>query len=234
VLRIPNVAQGQINLDNLKYATEDELHEKGSVAPSDFLIVRTNGSQDLIGRGSLVTERYDQPHYFASYLIRLRLVPYKGVESFVAWLWQSLYVRDLLEQEAVSSAGQYNISLSKLSQFVLPMPPLAEQQEIVLRVEQLFKFADAIERRMAAAMVRAEKLIQSVLAKAFRGELVPTEAELARAEGRDYEPASVLLQRIRLEREQPAGDKPGAKNGRSGRRRMRAGKAGIPEPVLDL
>jgi hypothetical protein len=45
-----------------------------------------------------------------------------------------------------------------------------------------------------------EKLMQAVLAKAFRGELVPTEAELARAEGRDYEPASALLERIRAER----------------------------------
>jgi type I restriction enzyme S subunit len=46
----------------------------------------------------------------------------------------------------------------------------------------------------------ANKLTQSTLAKAFRGELVPTEAELARREGREYEPASVLLERIRAER----------------------------------
>jgi len=50
-----------------------------------------------------------------------------------------------------------------------------------------------------------EKITQAILAKAFRGELVPTEAELARAEGRDYEPASVLLERIRAEREVNAG-----------------------------
>ncbi len=49
---------------------------------------------------------------------------------------------------------------------------------------------------MAAARLRADKLTQSILAKAFRGELVPTEAELARREGRSYEPASVLLERI--------------------------------------
>jgi hypothetical protein len=45
------------------------------------------------------------------------------------------------------------------------------------------------------------ELTQSILAKAFRGELVPTEAELARREGREYEPASVLLERIKAERE---------------------------------
>jgi len=54
-------------------------------------------------------------------------------------------------------------------------------------------------------MARAENLTQAILAKAFRGELVPTEAELARREGRDYEPASVLLERVKKERERADG-----------------------------
>jgi type I restriction enzyme S subunit len=197
VLRIPNVAQGQVNLANMKYAIqEDGFDRGGSLAPGDFLIVRTNGSQDLIGRGSLVTEMYDRPYYFASYLIRLRLITYQGIERFVAWLWQSQYIRDLLEQDAVSSAGQYNISLSKLSQFPLPIPPLEEQQEIVRRVETLFKFADAVEKRSAAATTHANRLTQAVLSKAFHGELVETEGELARAERREYESAAELLKRV--------------------------------------
>ena len=81
-----------------------------------------------------------------------------------------------------------------------PLPSLEEQAEIVRRVDALFKLADAIEKRVEAATVRAEKITQAILAKAFRGELVPTEAELARREGRDYEPASVLLERIKAER----------------------------------
>lgn len=54
---------------------------------------------------------------------------------------------------------------------------------------------------MNAAKERADRLTQAILAKAFRGELVPTEAELAKIEGREDEPASVLLERIREERE---------------------------------
>ena len=82
----------------------------------------------------------------------------------------------------------------------IALPPLAEQHEIVRRVDALFKLADAIERRVAAATRRSERLTQAILAKAFRGDLVPTEAELGRREGRDYEPASVLLERVRAER----------------------------------
>jgi type I restriction enzyme, S subunit len=87
----------------------------------------------------------------------------------------------------------------------VPLPSSDEQEEIVHRVEALFALADAIEKRVAAATLRFERMTQAVLAKAFRGDLVPTEAELARQEGRDYEPAAVLLERIKRERSQANG-----------------------------
>jgi type I restriction enzyme S subunit len=74
----------------------------------------------------------------------------------------------------------------------------------------LFAVADAVEAKLAAARRRVEGLTQAVPAKAFRGELVPTEAELARREGRDYEPADKLLERIRAERAKDAPSKPRA------------------------
>jgi type I restriction enzyme, S subunit len=89
------------------------------------------------------------------------------------------------------------INIRDLKFLPLPVPPIQEQCEIVRRVEAVFKLADAIERHVALATARAHKLTQSILAKAFRGELVPTEAELARREGREYETAAELLTRIR-------------------------------------
>ena len=109
---------------------------------------------------------------------------------------------------------------------LLPVAPLVEQHEIVGRVAALFKLADAIEGRVASATARAEKLTQAILARAFRGELVPTEAELARAEGRDYEPASVLLARIRAERS--SGD-PRGKRRHVRRNKSRPGKQAAQE-----
>jgi len=88
----------------------------------------------------------------------------------------------------------FNIGAMRVKAF--PLPPIIEQQEIVRRVERLFKLADSIEKRVAVATARAENLAQAILAKAFRGELVPIEAELARREGRSYEPVSALLARI--------------------------------------
>ncbi|SOT96828.1 Type I restriction enzyme StySPI specificity protein [Xanthomonas arboricola pv. fragariae] len=72
------------------------------------------------------------------------------------------------------------------------IPPHAEQLEIVRRVEQLFAYADQLEAKVAAAQQRINALTQSLLAKAFRGELVPQDP--------GDEPASVLLERIRAQR----------------------------------
>lgn len=84
------------------------------------------------------------------------------------------------------------------------VPPPSEQREITRRVEALMKLADTIEQHVATAKACADKTTQAILAKVFRGELVPTEADFARAEGRDYEPAADLLARINAATAHPA------------------------------
>jgi len=100
------------------------------------------------------------------------------------------------------------------------VPPPSEQCEIVRRLGAMMKLADAIGQRVALASARSGKVTQAILAKAFRGELVPTEAELARIEGREYEPADELLARIRSANH-PAPSKRGCANGRLKRRPKR-------------
>ncbi len=89
--------------------------------------------------------------------------------------------------------AQQKISVERFKSILFPVPPLAEQQEIVNRVETLFKTAEQIEQRYQKARTYIDQLTQSILAKAFRGELVPQDP--------NDEPASVLLERIRAERE---------------------------------
>jgi type I restriction enzyme S subunit len=85
-------------------------------------------------------------------------------------------------------------------------------------VKALFALADSVEQRVQTATKQAEALTQSILARAFRGELVPTEADLARAEGRDYEPAKQLLARIREEAPTPKSPRKRAKRPTGARR----------------
>jgi type I restriction enzyme S subunit len=107
--------------------------------------------------------------------------------------------RNDLSQFAPATA-QKNINLKILNEVMVPLPPLEEQREIVQRDEELLEIAARAERHVAMTNGRSDKLLQAVLVKAFRGELVPTEAELARAEGRQYESATQLLERIQAER----------------------------------
>ncbi len=105
------------------------------------------------------------------------------------------YLIDVNKQnlEAFAPAtAQKNINLKVLSGLVFPMPSLTEQTEIVRRVEQLFAFADQLEAKVAAAKSHIDHLTQSILVKAFRGELV--------AQDPNDEPASVLLERIKAQR----------------------------------
>jgi len=95
-------------------------------------------------------------------------------------------------REAVHGATRPRINLGFLKSFEISLPSLEEQTEIVRRVEQLFAFADQLEARLKAAQARIDRLTQSILAKAFRGELVPQDP--------NDEPASVLLERIKAQR----------------------------------
>jgi len=94
-----------------------------------------------------------------------------------------------VKSATTSVAAVYQKAL--MSQMV-PLPEIAEQTEIVRRVEQLFAFADQLESKVASAKSRIDHLTQSILAKAFRGELVPQDP--------NDEPASVLLERIKAQR----------------------------------
>jgi type I restriction enzyme S subunit len=129
----------------------------------------------------------------------VRLRPSSKVNNrFLAHYLKSPIAQTWMKDRYIGMAMP-RINVSHAREIPVPLPALTEQQEIARRIDALFKRADAIERRVAAATARADKLTQAILAKAFRGELVPTEAELARQEGRDYETAEQLLERAKSE-----------------------------------
>lgn len=80
-----------------------------------------------------------------------------------------------VKTEGTKQLAKPRLNLDNIKEVPVSLPSLAEQTEIVRRVESLKKLADAIERRVALAQARADKLTQSILAKAFRGELVSQE-----------------------------------------------------------
>jgi type I restriction enzyme, S subunit len=199
-LRVANVYQNRLELEDVAEiaVTQAEL-ARTSLCRGDVLFVEGNGSIDQIGRVALWDGSIELCVH-QNHLIKFRA----GVSvdpTFVLYQMMGPAGRSQLVEKATSSAGLHTLSISKISELLLPVPTLDEQHETVRRVDQLFAFADRLETRVQTARKRVDALTQSILAKAFRGELVPTEAELAESEGRPFESAEQLLDRIRTERE---------------------------------
>lgn len=173
VLRIPNIRNGSIDLSDLKYASEDaQFAETAFVEPGDILVVRTNGSKNLIGRMALVKESLARKCSFASYLIRLRLVGGETLWSWVATVVASRPIRSALESRAATTAGQYNVSLSGLATLAIPLPGEAEQERIVRECERRLAAADELDATLILQLTRATATRASLLREAFAGRLV--------------------------------------------------------------
>jgi type I restriction enzyme S subunit len=109
--------------------------------------------------------------------------------SFVVWFLRAVPTQKRM-QKAVKGVAVRGINIGDVRALQLPVPPLTEQQEIVRRVESLFSLADQIESRFKKAQAQVDKLTPSILAKAFRGELVPQDPT--------DEPAAALLKQIKI------------------------------------
>ena len=114
---------------------------------------------------------------------------------FYSYLLKFLDLRSLDKSTAIPG-----LSRSDYNEVEVFVPPLPEQHRIVAEIEKQFTRLDASEAALKRVQANLKRYRASVLKAACEGKLVPTEAELAQAEGRDYEPADQLLERILTER----------------------------------
>jgi type I restriction enzyme, S subunit len=197
VLNVGCVQWGHFDESKLDYMPPDiaASFERYRIDKGDVLFTRSG----TVGRCAVATDK-QHGYLMTFHLLRVRSARQKCLPEYLQMVFQGANsIRKQTEEAAIGSTrAGFNTNL--LADLDVPLPPLTEQREIVRRVNALLRVDDAIENRVAKAASESGKLTQAILAKAFRGELVPNEAELARSEGREYEPASVLLERIREER----------------------------------
>ena len=172
VLRIPNIRERSLDFRDIKYATTPDLPESTFVHSGDMLLVRTNGSKNLVGRAAIIQEEQDRDYSFASYLIRYRLVGDDRLWSWISIAWDSDVVRLMLENKAKTTAGQYNLSLSNLSAIAIPFPPMDERAFLVARVGKSLVAADRLVDKLGEQIARSEAAKRSLLIEAFGGNLV--------------------------------------------------------------
>jgi type I restriction enzyme S subunit len=205
ILRISAARPGNVDVSAFRFMPDSaRFLPLYQLRNEDLLFTRYNGSLELLGICGMVRGLTDETILYPDKLMRVRF-DHRSIEpGYAEIFFQDTAVHERIIAKSKSSAGQNGVSGMDIKNQPFAVPPAAEQREIIQRVEQLFALADRIESRLQAVQERVDRLTQSLLAKAFRGELVPTEAELARQEGREYESAEELLARLSAVPEQPA------------------------------
>lgn len=202
MLRITDIQGNRVDWKQVPFCEIDESKkEKYLLKKGDLVFARTGAT---VGKSFLINDQPPESVY-ASYLIRVRCRLENSIKYFALFFQSNSYWSQIVEFSA--GIGQPNVNGSKLKSLVVPLPSLEEQTEIARRVDQLFAYADTIEKQVNSALKRINQLTQSILAKAFRGELT--------AQWREENPelisgensAEALLARIKEERAAQAAKK---------------------------
>jgi type I restriction enzyme, S subunit len=191
-LKVYNIVDQKIDFNYKPQYVSNEIHnnflKRSRVYPGDVLM---NIVGPPLGKVAIVPDTFEEWNInqaIAFFRAKEIVLP----EFIYIILCEGSPITEI-EKEYRGTAGQSNISLEQCRNFLFPLPEIEEQKEIVRRVKQLFAFADKLEARYNKAKAMLDKVPQSILAKAFRGELV--------SQNPDDEPASVLLERIKSEKE---------------------------------
>ncbi len=134
VLRMSNVVNGEIDYSELKYlplkcATTNKEPDKWLLRNGDFLITRTNGSKDLVGKAAVFHGK--DVYTYASYLIRYRFDISIVLPEYVNILFMTQLVREQIAVMRRQGGGQYNLNSDEIGAIRIPVPSIPEQQAIV-------------------------------------------------------------------------------------------------------
>jgi type I restriction enzyme S subunit len=169
VLRMGNIQDGRLDTSDLKFLPRDREVERLLLDDGDLLFNRTN-SPELVGKTAVF--HGSEPMTFASYLIRVRFQKELIEPDFVGMWLNSAWGRAWARHVKTDGVSQSNINGTKLAAMPLPLPPLAEQHEIVRRATGALEVADRLKSAIAVATEALDRAMKGATAKAFSGELV--------------------------------------------------------------
>jgi type I restriction enzyme S subunit len=186
-LRVANVQRGNLDLDHIKCieATEEEIRSLRLIYGD--VLLNEGGDRDKLGRGWIwegqIAECIHQNHVF-----RVRLNPLLAAPKFVSHYANHFGQRYFFE-EGNQTTNLASLNMTKLRALPIPLPPVGEQDKLVTGLENHLSLIDDLDHSVDVDLLRAARLRQSILKKAFEGKLVPQDP--------NDEPASVLLDHVR-------------------------------------
>ena len=207
VLRSSAVRHGHLYLNDVRYLAE-EPKEQDYIVDGDLLFTRLSGTLDYVGNCAIV-EGITASLAYPDRLFRARMVD-AVVPGLLPLAFECRPLRATMENAAKSSAGHQRISQSDLLAYRIPVPPPQEQAALLRQVVEVSAPSVHVGAAAVNLVPQLDMLDQSILAQAFRGQLVPQDP--------DDEPAADLLERIKAECE-AAGQRGKARWPRGGRAR---------------
>lgn len=184
VLRMGNITNvGTIDYSNLVYSSNDEDIEQYSLEKYDLLFNRTNSSE-WVGKTAIYKD--EQPAIYAGYLIRIR--PLLISPDYLNTVMNSGYYREWCYNVKTDAVNQSNINAKKLSQLMIPIPPLREQGRIVAEIDKWISLIDIVKNGKGDLQTVIKQAKSKILDLAIHGKLVPQDP--------NDEPAIELLKRI--------------------------------------
>ena len=184
VLRMGNITNvGTIDYSNLVYSSNNEDIKLYSLEKDDLLFNRTNSSEWV---GKTAIYKKEQPAIYAGYLIRIR--PILIFSDYLNTVMNSSYYRNWCYNVKTDAVNQSNINAQKLSQLMIPIPPLKEQERIVVEVAKWISLIDTIKNSKEDLQTTIKQAKSKILNLAIHGKIVPQDP--------NDEPAIELLKRI--------------------------------------
>jgi type I restriction enzyme S subunit len=174
---------GTIDYSGLVYSSNDEDIKQYSLKKNDLLFNRTNSSE-WVGKTAVYKE--ERPAIYAGYLIRVR--PILISSDYLNYVMNSSYYRNWCYNVKTDAVNQSNINAQKLSQLMIPVPPLKEQERIIIEIAKWISLIDTIKNSKEKLQVIIKQAKSKILDLAIHGKLVPQDP--------NEEPASELLKRI--------------------------------------
>ena len=188
VLRMGNIQAGEIDYTDLVYSSDDNDIQQYALQKNDLVFNRTH-SAEWVGKTAIY--RGNIPAIYAGYLIRVR--PYIDAE-YLNVVMNSGYAKRYCNSVKTDGVNQSNINAQKLGSFLIPIPPQAETIRISGKIASILPLIDLIEARKSDLFNIIDMAKSKILDLAIHGQLVPQDP--------DDEPASILLDRIRAEKEE--------------------------------
>ncbi|EBS5944687.1 restriction endonuclease subunit S [Salmonella enterica subsp. enterica serovar Cerro] len=202
LIRVCDINDGEVDLNHLRRISKeiDIQYKRSKVQKNDILITIVGA----IGRIGIVRENINVN--IARAVARVSPES-KFIIPMFLHIWLSSPIMQTWLVQSSKEVARKTLNLKDLKEAFVPLPSIEEQHEIVRRVEQLFAWADTIEKQVNNALTRVNSLTQSILAKAFRGELTAQwraeNPELISGENS----AAALLEKIKAERAASGGKK---------------------------